>query len=59
MLEPRLQALVDQDYLPEPLLGKQFYHPTDRGLEERIRARLDEWKTIKRQKRDNTQQDKK
>ena len=52
-------ALVDQDYLPEPLLGKQFYHPTDRGLEERIRARLDEWKTIKRQKRDSSQQNKK
>jgi len=52
-------ALVDQEYLPEPLVGKQFYHPTDRGLEERIRARLEEWKAIRRQKHESNPQEKK
>jgi putative ATPase len=40
-------ALVDQEYLPERLSGLRFYKPSDRGLEERIRARLEEWRRIK------------
>jgi len=40
-------ALVDQEYLPHELAGARFYIPTDRGLEERIKARLEEWRTIK------------
>ncbi|GAB4326251.1 MAG: replication-associated recombination protein A [Candidatus Zixiibacteriota bacterium] len=40
-------ALVDQEYLPESLAGQRWYHPTNRGLEERIAARLAEWRAIK------------
>jgi len=30
-------AVVDQEHLPEPLRGKRFYHPSDRGYEQNIR----------------------
>jgi len=30
-------AIVKQTHLPEELLGKQYYHPTDRGEERRLR----------------------
>jgi putative ATPase len=36
------EGIVDQSYLPERLAGTKFYTPTDRGLEERIRQRLEE-----------------
>lgn len=51
-------ALVDQEYLPERLSGARFYQPTDRGLEARIAARLEEWRQIKTSYRiKNTQPD--
>ena len=31
-----------ETYLPEPLVGRRYYHPTGRGFEARIRDRLDE-----------------
>jgi putative ATPase len=34
-------AKVDQEHLPEPIRGKRFYHPTDRGFEQTIRERMD------------------
>ena len=34
-------ALVKQTYLPEELLGKSYYHPTDRGEERRLKAFMD------------------
>lgn len=34
-------ALVKQAYLPKELLGKQYYHPTDRGLERKLSAFLE------------------
>ncbi len=36
------QGIVDQNYLPDRLAGTKFYQPTDRGLEDRIRQRLQE-----------------
>jgi putative ATPase len=39
--------LVDQEYMPERLAGTRFYTPTGTGLEEKIKARLDEWRRIK------------
>jgi len=36
------EGIVDQSYLPDRLAGTKFYKPTDRGLEDRIRQRLDE-----------------
>jgi len=40
-------AVVDQNHLPKPLEGKTYYHPTDRGFEEVIKKRLEEWKRKK------------
>ena len=35
------EAIVDQDFLPEKLLGSKFYFPSDRGLEKVIRERME------------------
>jgi putative ATPase len=40
-------AYVPQDYLPEPLKGRSFYKPTDRGYEKKIKDWLDRWKRLK------------
>jgi putative ATPase len=33
-------AKVEQEHLPEPVRGKRFYLPTDRGYEDTIRQRM-------------------
>ena len=38
------EARVDQEHLPEALRGRQYYHPTDRGLEAELGRRLAEWR---------------
>src|SRR5690349_14997016 len=40
-------ALVDMDCLPATLAGRQYYFPTDRGMEKRIAERLEEIKKLK------------
>ena len=40
-------AQVDMDCLPESLSGRRYYHPTDRGVEQRIRDRLAELRRVK------------
>lgn len=35
---------VEQQYLPDQLLGKSFYHPTDHGYERTIKERLKHWR---------------
>jgi putative ATPase len=37
-------AVVGMKCLPEGLDGTEFYHPSNRGLEAKIRDRLDDWK---------------
>jgi putative ATPase len=37
-------ARVDQEHLPESLRGRQYYRPTDRGLEADIARRLADWR---------------
>jgi putative ATPase len=37
-------ARVDQEHLPEALRGRQYYRPTDRGLEAELGRRLAEWR---------------
>ena len=32
-------AVVDQQYLPDALSGRRYYHPTDRGYESKLRDR--------------------
>jgi putative ATPase len=36
-----------QEYLPEPIKGRRFYFPTDRGYENVIRRRLETWRRLK------------
>ncbi len=43
-------AYIPQDYLPENLLGREYYHPTDRGYEKQIRALMDWWEELKKKK---------
>ncbi|HEX5423099.1 MAG TPA: hypothetical protein VFW94_06075, partial [Candidatus Acidoferrales bacterium] len=40
------EKITDMTCLPDSLLGRTYYHPTDQGLEERIRERLDEIRNI-------------
>jgi putative ATPase len=35
-------AIVDMDCLPPSLAGKQYYFPTERGVEKRIKERMEE-----------------
>jgi putative ATPase len=44
-------ARVDQDDLPEGLRGRQYYQPTDRGLEAELRRRLAEWRRWRAERR--------
>jgi len=37
-------AQVDQEHLPDALRGRQYYHPTDRGAEREMAARLRAWR---------------
>jgi putative ATPase len=37
-------ARVEQEHLPESLRGRQYYRPTDRGLEADVARRLGEWR---------------
>jgi putative ATPase len=41
-------AYTPQDYLPEELQGRVFYHPSDRGYEKTVKDRLDRWRRLRR-----------
>jgi putative ATPase len=36
-------AFVEEEYLPEKIKKRRYYHPTDRGYEHEIRERLKKW----------------
>ncbi len=40
-------AIVSQEYLPDKIRGRVFYQPVDRGYEQTIRKRLDQWRNSK------------
>ena len=42
---------VEEEYLPENLKGKTYYHPTDLGFEREIRKRLEYWRKRKRERK--------
>ncbi|MFH0959879.1 MAG: replication-associated recombination protein A, partial [Pseudomonadota bacterium] len=42
-------ARVDQEHMPEKLVGRKFYHPTDRGFEKTLKERLEERRNKKDQ----------
>ncbi len=37
---------VDEVYLPEELIGRKYYHPTDNGFDKEIKARLEGLKPV-------------
>jgi putative ATPase len=39
-------AVVEQQHLPDNLVGKRYYVPTRRGFEERVGERLEHWRRI-------------
>ena len=39
-------AYVQQEYLPEKLRGRVYYHPADRGFEKIIKDRLQMWRKV-------------
>jgi putative ATPase len=41
------EKTTDMTCLPESLLGRQYYKPTDQGFEERLRARMEEIRRIR------------
>jgi putative ATPase len=43
--------VADMPCLPESLLGKTYYRPTDQGFEARLRQRMDEIRRIKNQRK--------
>jgi len=42
------QKVTDMTCLPESLKGRTYYHPTDQGLEARLRQRLEELRRIQK-----------
>jgi putative ATPase len=40
---------IEEEYLPENLRGRTYYHPTDLGFEKEVKRRLEYWRTRKRQ----------
>jgi putative ATPase len=41
---------IEEEYLPENLKGRIYYHPTDQGFEREIKKRLEGWRWKKREK---------
>ena len=48
-------AYSPQDYLPENLIGREYYHPTDRGYEAQVRALMDWWKELRGSRRTSSE----
>ena len=44
-------GLVDQQHLPDQLAGTRFYQPTNRGYEALVKERLEKWRKILAQRR--------
>ena len=44
------EAFSGQSYFPDGMERQSFYRPTDRGVEARIKARLDEWERLRRER---------
>jgi putative ATPase len=38
------EGIVPQDYFPEELGTRTYYHPTDRGFEKIVGQRLEAWR---------------
>lgn len=49
-------AVVSQEYLPEKIKGRRFYHPVERGYEQTIKKRLEQWRKRTGQMRGSSEQ---
>jgi putative ATPase len=45
------EHFIEEEYLPENLKGRIYYHPTELGLEREIKKRLEYWRTKKNGKK--------
>ncbi len=45
------EKVTDMTCLPESLIGRTYYHPTDQGFESRLRRRLEELRRIQKKPR--------
>jgi putative ATPase len=45
------EHFVEEEYLPENLRGKTYYHPAELGFEKEIRKRLDYWRGRKNEEK--------
>jgi putative ATPase len=44
-------AIVDQEYFPEKLAGRRYYHPVERGFEREMIRRIEYWRGLRERKR--------
>jgi len=44
---------IEEEYLPENLKGKTYYHPTEQGFEKEIKKRLEVWRKRKKNEKDS------
>jgi len=44
------EHFVEEEYLPENLRGRTYYHPTEQGFEKEIKRRLEYWRKKKTEK---------
>ncbi|HEV3217008.1 MAG TPA: replication-associated recombination protein A [Vicinamibacterales bacterium] len=42
------EGVADMDCLPPSLQGRKYYQPTNRGFEEEIRKRMEDWRRLKK-----------
>jgi putative ATPase len=49
------EKVTDMTCLPESLIGREYYKPTDQGFEARIRQRLQEIRRIQKQSPEGTE----
>ena len=43
-------GVVDQEYFPEKLAGRRYYHPVERGFEREIIKRMEYWRKLRTRK---------
>ena len=44
------EHFVEEEYLPQNLGGRTYYHPTEQGFEKEIKRRLEYWRRKKKEK---------
>ena len=47
----RFTGYAGQEFLPDSLVGRQYYRPAERGFEREIRRRIAYWARLKEERR--------